>query len=253
MLHKGPEGGPALGPRLVVHHRHGDGGHRVARRAAHGALRLNKQAIQQARAHGILRRARKGAHVFFVPGNHDEAARNFCGLHFGGVYVINELVHETGQGKRLLVLHGDQFDMVMGCARWLAHLGDFAYELSLKINTVFNYIRRKLGFSYWSLSAYLKNKVKNAVSHISDFEHFIAERAAHHKADGVVCGHIHHAQMRTIGDVLYCNDGDWVESCTALVEDMQGNLSIIYWARQRDQLLEAAPVMSLDTLSEAVP
>ena len=201
----------------------------------------------------ILRRARKGAHVFFVPGNHDEAARNFCGLHFGGVYVINELVHETGQGKRLLVLHGDQFDMVMGCARWLAHLGDFAYELSLKINTVFNYIRRKLGFSYWSLSAYLKNKVKNAVSHISDFEHFIAERAAHHKADGVVCGHIHHAQMRTIGDVLYCNDGDWVESCTALVEDMQGNLSIIYWARQRDQLLEAAPVMSLDTLSEAVP
>lgn len=191
----------------------------------------------------ILRRARKGAQVFFIPGNHDEAARNFCGLHFGGVYVTNEIIHTTVHGKRLLILHGDQFDMVMGCAKWLAHLGDAAYEFMLKVNTVFNFIRRKLGFSYWSLSAYLKNKVKNAVNHIGDFETFIAERALHHQADGVVCGHIHHAQMRPMGKVLYCNDGDWVESCTALVEDFEGNLSIIYWAKDRDTLLDKAPTV----------
>lgn len=189
----------------------------------------------------ILRRARKGSHVFFIPGNHDEAARNFCGLHFGGVYVTNEVVHTTARGKRLLILHGDQFDMVMGCAKWLAHLGDAAYEFMLKVNTIFNFIRRSLGFSYWSLSAYLKNKVKNAVNHIGDFERFIAERAQHNHADGVVCGHIHHAQMRDIGKILYCNDGDWVESCTALVEDMSGNLSIVHWAKDRDKLLDLAP------------
>jgi UDP-2,3-diacylglucosamine pyrophosphatase LpxH len=187
----------------------------------------------------ILRRAKKGAKVFYVPGNHDEAVRGFCGLHFGDVFVTNEVVHETVTGKRLLILHGDQFDAVMSCAKWLAHLGDAAYEFILKVNTVFNFFRRIMGYNYWSLSAYLKHKVKNAVEHISTFEQFIAERANYNRADGVVCGHIHHAEMRQIGDVLYCNDGDWVESCTALVEDTQGNLSIIYWAQQRDMLLDA--------------
>jgi UDP-2,3-diacylglucosamine pyrophosphatase LpxH len=185
----------------------------------------------------ILRRAKHGAQVFFVAGNHDEFARGFCGLHFGGVFVTNEAIHETADGKRLLIIHGDQFDAVMSCARWLAYLGDTAYEFSLRLNILFNFVRRKLGFPYWSLSAWLKHKVKNAVDHISSFEHFIAESARHNKTDGVVCGHIHHAQMRMIGDVLYCNDGDWVESCTALVEDRQGNLSIIYWTEDRDRLL----------------
>jgi len=188
----------------------------------------------------ILRRARHGAQVFFVPGNHDEAARNFCGLHFGGVFVTNEIVHETKAGKRLLILHGDQFDAVMGCAKWLAHLGDAAYEFTLRLNTVLNFIRHLLGFPYWSLSAFLKHKVKDAVNHISAFESFIAERARHHDADGVVCGHIHHAELRQVGNVTYCNDGDWVESCTALVEDMQGNLSIIRWAEERAFLLDDA-------------
>lgn len=185
----------------------------------------------------ILRRARHGAQVFFIPGNHDEAARPFCGLHFGGVFVTNEVVHETLAGKRLLILHGDQFDAVMGNARWLAHLGDAAYGFALGLNTVFNAARRMFGFPYWSLSAYLKHKVKNAVEHISTFENFIAESARKHQVDGVVCGHIHTAQMRSVGDVLYCNDGDWVESCTALVEDLQGQLSLIYWTREREKLL----------------
>ncbi len=188
----------------------------------------------------IMRRAHHGASVFFLPGNHDEAARHYCGLHFGGVFVTNEIVHETMDGRRLLVLHGDQFDAVMGCAKWLAHLGDTAYELALIVNTGFNYIRLKLGFPYWSLSAWLKHKVKNAVDHISAFERFVAESARRHSADGVICGHIHHAEMRDIGGVLYCNDGDWVESCTALVEDRKGQLSILRWAQDRDRLLDAA-------------
>ena len=187
----------------------------------------------------VLRRARKGAQVFFVPGNHDEAARPYCGLHFGGVFVTNQVVHETADGRRLLVMHGDQFDAVMSCAKWLAHLGDAAYEFALILNRIFNFARRKLGFPYWSLSAWLKHKVKNAVDHISAFETFLADEALRHKADGVVCGHIHHAEIRKIGNVLYCNDGDWVESCTALVEDMQGKLSIIFWTKEREGLLGA--------------
>ncbi|MDE1901649.1 MAG: UDP-2,3-diacylglucosamine diphosphatase [Alphaproteobacteria bacterium] len=185
----------------------------------------------------ILRRARHGTKVFYVPGNHDEAARPFCGLHFGGVYVVNETIHETADGKRILVLHGDQFDAVVGYATWLAHLGDKAYDVALFVNRIFNAARKKMGLPYWSLSAYLKHKVKNAVDHISSFETFIAESAAQQKTDAVLCGHIHHAEMRQIGSVLYLNDGDWVESCTAMVEDFDGKLSIIRWADDRDRLL----------------
>ncbi len=187
----------------------------------------------------ILRRAKHGAEVFFVAGNHDEFARDFIGLHFGGVFVTNEVVHTTLKGKKLLVLHGDQFDAVMSYAKWLAHLGDKAYDFALWLNRIFNFVRKKFGLNYWSLSAWLKHKVKNAVDHISAFEHFIAESARHHQTDAVICGHIHHAEIRQIGDVLYCNDGDWVESCTALVEDMDGNLSIIHWLDERDSLLSA--------------
>jgi UDP-2,3-diacylglucosamine pyrophosphatase LpxH len=187
----------------------------------------------------VLRRARKGAKVFFVPGNHDEVARDYCGLQFGGVTVINEVVHETADGKKLLVMHGDQFDAVMGCAKWLAHLGDAAYDFALTLNRIFNFARRRLGFSYWSLSAWLKHKVKNAVEHISAFEHFIALEARRHKVDGIVCGHIHHAEIRMIDNVLYCNDGDWVESCTALVEDFEGRLSILHWPTEREKVVGA--------------
>ena len=134
----------------------------------------------------ILRRARHGSKVYYIPGNHDEAARPFCGLHFGGVYVTNEIVHETADGKRMLVLHGDQFDAVVGYAPWLAHLGDTAYDLALFINRLVNKARKSLGFPYWSLSAYLKHKVKNAVAHIGAFEEFIADAAKHQHADAVL-------------------------------------------------------------------
>ena len=188
----------------------------------------------------ILRRAKHGAQVFFVAGNHDEFARAFLGLHFGGVFVTNEVVHTTLKGQRLLILHGDQFDAVMSYAKWLAHLGDKAYDFALWLNRIFNFFRKKFGLNYWSLSAWLKHKVKNAVDHISAFEHFIAESARHHHTDGVVCGHIHHAEIRQVGNVTYCNDGDWVESCTAMVEDMEGNLRIIHWLDEREQLVVKA-------------
>ena len=178
----------------------------------------------------ILRKARKGVRVVYVPGNHDAAARDYTGLHFGGVEVEREAIHKTADGRRLLVIHGDEFDCIVRYARWLALLGDMGYRAALSFNNRFNSIRRRLGYPYWSLSAFLKHKVKNAVEHISNFEGAIAEEAGRRNVDGVVCGHIHHAEIRDIGGVLYCNDGDWVESCTALVEHFDGRLEILHWA-----------------------
>ena len=178
----------------------------------------------------VLRKARKGTEVVYVPGNHDEALRDYTAMHFGGVAVEREAIHETADGKRLLVMHGDEFDGVITYARWLAFLGDRAYNIALTANTWFNHARRRLGLPYWSLSAYLKHKVKNAVEFVSRFEIAVAAEAGRRGVDGVVCGHIHHAEMRRIGDVLYCNDGDWVESCTALVEHGDGRLELIRFA-----------------------
>ena len=180
----------------------------------------------------ILRKARKGTNVIYVPGNHDEAARQYCQLTFGGVRVQEEAIHETADGRKLLVIHGDQFDGIVRYARWLAILGDWAYTTALRINTAYNWGRRKLGLPYWSLSAYLKHKVKNAVQFIDNSSTRWPSEARRRGVDGVVCGHIHKAEIRTIDGVLYCNDGDWVESCTALVEDFDGRLRIIHWAEE---------------------
>lgn len=190
----------------------------------------------------LLRFARKGTLVTYIPGNHDEVVRSYCGLSFGGVEVVNEGLHTTANGKRFLVVHGDQFDSFIRCARWLAQLGDTAYTLLLQINAYLNFVRRKLGFSYWSLSAYLKHKVKNAMEYVSAYESVVSEAARRHRVDGVICGHIHQTDMRMIGNILYCNDGDWVESCTALVENAQGELSLINWIEQRDALLARAAI-----------
>ena len=177
----------------------------------------------------ILRKARKGTHVTFIAGNHDEAARQFLGLGFGGIAIADEVIHVTARGKRLLVLHGDQFDGVVQCAKWLAYVGDTLYELTLKLNRGFNWVRRKAGLPYWSLSQYLKHKVKNAVSYISAFEEAVAREARTRGVDGVVCGHIHRPEIREIDGILYCNDGDWVESLSALVETYDGELKIVTW------------------------
>ena len=182
----------------------------------------------------VLRKARKGTRVVFIPGNHDEFARQFIGLAFGEIDVMEEAVHVTADGRRLWVTHGDQFDGVVQNARWLAYLGDTLYTFALHLNHWCNRVRGRMGLRYWSLSQYLKHRVKNAVSFICDFERVLAEEARRRGYDGVVCGHIHKAEIRDIDGLLYCNDGDWVESLTALVETPQGELSLVTWDELRD-------------------
>lgn len=193
----------------------------------------------------ILRKARKGTRVIYVPGNHDEFARAYVEHAFGGIDVVQEATHVTADGKRLLVTHGDLFDGVIQQAKWLAHLGDSLYTFILALNHWFNRARVRMGFGYWSLSQYLKHKVKNAVSFISDYEHALVNEARRRGFDGVVCGHIHKAEIRMIDGVLYCNDGDWVESLTALVEDHAGRLSIVEWKTRQDASRAASPSASL--------
>lgn len=178
----------------------------------------------------ILRKARKGTRVVFVPGNHDEFARRYVMHNFGGVDVVDDCMHQTADGRRLWITHGDLFDGVIQCARWLALAGDMAYEMTLKFNRWFNRARARLGLPYWSLSRYLKLKVKRAVSYVSEFETAVAREARRRGADGVVCGHIHHAELRDIDGTLYANDGDWVESLSALVEWPDGRLEIVDWS-----------------------
>ncbi|WP_255987460.1 UDP-2,3-diacylglucosamine diphosphatase [Chitinolyticbacter albus] len=190
----------------------------------------------------VLRKARKGTHVIYIPGNHDEGARQFLGLMFGDIRIEDEVTHTTVDGRRFLVLHGDRFDGVVQCAKWLAIVGDRAYGITLKLNHWFNRIRTRLGLGYWSLSQYLKHKVKTAVNFVTDFEEAVAAEARSRGLDGVICGHIHKAEMRDINGVLYCNDGDWVESLTALVELPTGELKIVTWqqyfAEQSAQIAE---------------
>lgn len=177
----------------------------------------------------LLRRVRKGCRVIYVPGNHDEFARDFIGHHFGGIEVVQEAVHATADGRSLWIIHGDYFDAVVQCAKWLAYLGDNLYEFTLRMNRHLNSLRGRLGLPYWSLSAYLKQKVKTALNYVTDFEEAVANEAKKRGHDGVLCGHIHRAEMRMINGVLYCNDGDWVESRTALVEHYDGRLEILHW------------------------
>jgi UDP-2,3-diacylglucosamine pyrophosphatase LpxH len=177
----------------------------------------------------VLRKARKGTEVVYIAGNHDEAVRHFLGVAFGGITIRDEATHHTVRGLRLLVMHGDLFDGVVQYAKWLAYLGDRLYTLTLRLNHYFNALRARVGLPYWSLAQFLKHKVKNAVSYITAFEEAVAAEARARNFDGVVCGHIHKAEIRSIDGILYCNDGDWVESLTALVEDDDGQLRIVQW------------------------
>lgn len=177
----------------------------------------------------ILRKSRKGSEVIYVPGNHDEFLRDYYDLAFGDIQIKENPIHLTADGKKLLVLHGDQYDSVVLYSKWLAFLGDYAYEMLLRLNTPIHKIRNFFGLPHWSLSAYIKHKVKRSVNYISCFEDVVAMDAKEQQVDGVVCGHIHHAEIRDINGLTYCNDGDWVESCSALVEHWDGRLEIIHW------------------------
>ncbi len=195
----------------------------------------------------LLRKARKGTRIVFIPGNHDECLRDFCGMHFGGIDILRNSMHRTFDGRRYVVMHGDEFDVVIRTARWLAFLGDRGYEAALWLNNPLNWVRRHLGLGYWSLSAFLKGRVKQAVSFIGAYAEAVAAEARRQHADGIICGHIHHAADRQIGTVHYLNCGDWVESCTAIVETRDGRLELIRWTAgvtQSPVELESVPVIA---------
>jgi UDP-2,3-diacylglucosamine pyrophosphatase LpxH len=194
-------------------------------------------------AQKILRKARKGTKVIYLPGNHDEFLREYYGTHFGGIEVQETAIHVAADGKRYLVLHGDAFDFVIRNAKWLAHLGDAAYDLAIVLNRIATAIRRRMGLPYWSLSAWAKLKVKNAVNVISAFEEALVKEARRLDVDGVICGHIHHAVIRDIDGIRYLNSGDWVESLTAIGEHHDGSMEIIHWGVQQSASLHHAAVI----------
>jgi UDP-2,3-diacylglucosamine pyrophosphatase LpxH len=188
----------------------------------------------------ILKRAKRGTRIIYIPGNHDEMMRQFSGMSFGGVEIARAAFHTTADGRRLMVLHGDEFDAIMLAHRWLAVVGDALYHLLMNVNRWVNAVRTWLGLPYWSLSKVAKHKVKNAVEFISAYEETVARAAAERGVDGVVCGHIHTAEMRDLGEVTYYNDGDWVESCTALVEHFDGTMEILHWTEEMLRRAQAA-------------
>ncbi|PVE52736.1 UDP-2,3-diacylglucosamine hydrolase [Arthrobacter sp. TPD3018] len=196
----------------------------------------------------LMKRAKRGTRVTYIPGNHDEVFRQFAGMDFGGVKIRRKAIHTTADGRRLLVLHGDEFDAITLAHRWVAFIGDSAYTALMVVNQWLNVARRWLGLPYWSLSKHAKAKVKNAVAFISHFEEVVAHAARSRGVDGVVCGHIHTAEIRDIQGVAYYNDGDWVEGCTALVEHFDGRMELLHWA---DEIAARNAPASSDSVTRA--
>lgn len=201
----------------------------------------------------FLGKAKHKTKVVFIPGNHDEKLREYCGLELGNISIQRQAVHTLANGRKLLILHGDEFDGVIGASRFIGKLGSVAYDLLLSMNGVLNWARRHLGLGHWSLSAYLKLKVKNAVKFISNYEAAVIRQATRQRVDAVVCGHIHHAEIAPLDGLLYCNCGDWVESCSALVETMDGTLSLLKWKEQAQLLRQFMPAqwVELDRTASA--
>jgi UDP-2,3-diacylglucosamine pyrophosphatase LpxH len=177
----------------------------------------------------ILGKTKHGTRVIYVPGNHDEQLRELCGSSFGNLEIHRDYVHTTLRGMELLVMHGDEFDAAVKCSRWLAALGSGLYDVTLGANRVVNALRRRLGYPYWSLAGYLKSRVGNAVKYVHEFERAAAQAARRRGVDGIVCGHIHRPEIVELEGLLYCNDGDWVDSCSALIEDRSGELELWHW------------------------
>jgi UDP-2,3-diacylglucosamine pyrophosphatase LpxH len=200
----------------------------------------------------LLTKASLGTKVIFIPGNHDEFARVYAGRLVANVAVRDEVVHRTADGLRYLVIHGDQYDPVMQRAKWLAHLGDWFYELALTSNTAVNWARRRFGLGYWSLGAFAKRHVKSFIGIIGQFETVVAEDVRRRGLHGVICGHIHHAVSREMAGIHYLNAGDWVESCTAIIEDFDGRLEVVRWTEGASDAVPAdasakAPISAPET------
>lgn len=199
----------------------------------------------------ILTRSKRGTKVVYVTGNHDDFLRRYSGMTFGNIHLVDEYVHETPDGEKYWVIHGDAFDGVVCNQKWLAMVGDWAYETVLKLNVLFNRARHALGMDYWSLSAYLKYKVKKAVNFISDFEKTLADECEKRGMQGVICGHIHHPEVSRIGDIQYGNSGDWVESCSALVESFDGSLNIVRWTESCNPVAVEKQPAKTDKVAQA--
>lgn len=194
--------------------------------------------------HKILKRSRKGARVVFIPGNHDDFFRDFVGYRFGDVEVASHAEHVTADGRRFLVMHGDEFDAVVQYHAWLSHLGSWAYQRLILLNRVVNLARRWMGMPYWSLSGAIKRRVKKAATFATRFEETLIQEARRRGVDGVICGHIHQPVMREEVGLLYCNTGDWIENCTALVEECDGSLRILRWHDEIKRRVVATPPMT---------
>ncbi len=184
----------------------------------------------------LLDKAHQGTEVIYLPGNHDALMRRYVGNDFGAIALRDEVIHQGADGKRWLVLHGDRFDALIQTRKWPAYLGSMLYDLLLDADQIVHRLRRQLGLDYWSLAAYLKRKVKNAVRYIEQYEHELVKAARHAEVDGIISGHIHHADLRLIEGIHYANCGDWVESCTALVETHDGQMELIDWVQARKTL-----------------
>lgn len=201
----------------------------------------------------VLTKAKRGTRVYYVTGNHDEFLRKFVGfrLELGNIKFVNELVHQTADGRRLLITHGDAFDVITRYHAWIAMAGDSLYEGTMRFNYWFNRGRSLLGMRYWSLSAFAKQHVKTAVNVVSTYEDSVARECRRRDLDGVVCGHIHHAEIRDIGGVTYHNCGDWVESCTALAEHADGRIELIRWVQLDHLNQHAGGVLPWPEVAEA--
>ncbi len=187
----------------------------------------------------VLRKAQDGTKVYYIPGNHDAALAKFVNNSLGGVEIRDEMIHQTARGDRYLVLHGDRFDCVVQKSKWLASFGSFLYEHLLRMNRFYNEIRARKGKEYFSISAYLKHRCKKAVNYIGDYENTLTREVEKQQVDGIVCGHIHDATLKKMQDYIYANSGDWVESCTALVENRNGTLGLVEWAGNVEETLSA--------------
>jgi UDP-2,3-diacylglucosamine pyrophosphatase LpxH len=201
----------------------------------------------------ILGKAKHGTRVIYIPGNHDRVFRDHDGLVLGNVEIRREAIHETADGRRFLVLHGDEFDSIVRASPLLESIGSHAYAAALTLNRYVNSIRSRFGFPYWSLAAFLKHKVKNAVTYIASFEKALAAEARRQQVHGVICGHIHRAEITEIDGITYCNDGDWVESCTTLVEDFDGRLSLLRWTETQAVIVGGREHPLLDSPPGATP
>jgi UDP-2,3-diacylglucosamine pyrophosphatase LpxH len=198
----------------------------------------------------ILKKARHDVHVYLIPGNHDEALREYVGSAFGDIHVVREHVHCAADGRRYLILHGDEYDQVTTCHRWVSLLGDIAYSWLVHVNRVLSLVRRKLGISgHWSLADYAKRSVLHAVSFISNFEESVVHNVKHRGLDGVICGHIHTAAIKRIDGITYINCGDWVDSCTAVVEHYDGRMELVRWSAPPAATVPRAAAIARESVS----